>query len=193
MALNEREGCQDPLGARCLGQAQAEGGRPEHLLWMLYFMKVYPKQGPSCSVVGTSAGAVNPKTHRKWVLVYIKAIAKLVDMVVSLLYFFAFVYCLLSMATASKGHRHRRMPLPSTGCCCHMPLLSTVVISRQPPPPRRHPQILFNNPKKGGILNTCPMTVDGTDFRVPQKGMATRMHLLPTSTRGNPPPATSWV
>jgi hypothetical protein len=46
-------------------------------------MKVYPKQGPGCSVVGASAGAVDPKTHHKWVWAFIKAIAKLVDMVVS--------------------------------------------------------------------------------------------------------------
>jgi hypothetical protein len=45
-----------------------------------------------CSVVGTSAGAVDLKTHCKWVWAYVEAIAKLVDMVVSLLYFFAFVY-----------------------------------------------------------------------------------------------------
>ncbi len=44
---------------------QPKGGRPEHLLWMLYFLKVYPKQGPGCSVVGASAGTVDPKTHRK--------------------------------------------------------------------------------------------------------------------------------
>ncbi len=68
------------------------GGRPEHLLWALYFMKVYPKQGPGCSVVGTSAGADDPETHRKWVWAYVEAITELVDVVVSLLYFFAFVY-----------------------------------------------------------------------------------------------------
>ncbi len=73
---------------------QPRGRRPEYLLWMLYFLKVYPtKQGPGCSVVGASAGAVNPKTHCKWVWAYIEAIAELVDVVVSLLYVFAF--CLL--------------------------------------------------------------------------------------------------
>ena len=36
------------------------GGRSWHLLWALHFMKVYPKQGLGC-------GAVDPKTHRKWV------------------------------------------------------------------------------------------------------------------------------
>jgi hypothetical protein len=61
------------------------GGPLEHLLWMLHFPKVYPKQGPGCLVVGASAGTINPKTHRKWVWAYIKAIAKLVDVVVSLL------------------------------------------------------------------------------------------------------------
>ena len=60
------------------------GGRPEHLLWALYFLKVYPKQGPGCSVVGASNGAVDPKTHRKWVWAFIEAISELVDVVVSL-------------------------------------------------------------------------------------------------------------
>jgi hypothetical protein len=36
-------------------------------------------------VVGASAGAIVPKTHRKWVWAYIKAITKLVDVVVNLL------------------------------------------------------------------------------------------------------------
>jgi hypothetical protein len=62
---------------------QPRGGRPKLLLWMLYFMKVYLKQGPGCLVVGASAGAVDPKTHRKWVWAFIKAIARLVDVMVS--------------------------------------------------------------------------------------------------------------
>jgi hypothetical protein len=60
-----------------------EGGRPKHLLWALHFMKVYPKQSPGCSTVGASAGAVDPKTHRKWVWAFIDAVAKLDDVVVS--------------------------------------------------------------------------------------------------------------
>jgi hypothetical protein len=44
-----------------------EGGHPKHLLWALHFMKVHPKQSPGCLTVGASAGAVDPKTHRKWV------------------------------------------------------------------------------------------------------------------------------
>ena len=68
-----------------MGQAQAKVGHPEHLLWALYFMNVYPKQGPGCSVIGMSASAVDPKTHRKWVWPFINTIANLVDIVVSLL------------------------------------------------------------------------------------------------------------
>ena len=46
-------------------------------------MKVYPKQCPGCSAVGTSAGAIDPKTHRNWVWAYIAAVANLlVDVVV---------------------------------------------------------------------------------------------------------------
>jgi hypothetical protein len=33
--------------------------------------------------VGASAGAVDPKTHRKWVWAFIDAVANLVDVVVS--------------------------------------------------------------------------------------------------------------
>ncbi len=61
-----------------------EGGRPKHLFWALRFMKVYPNQSPGCSAVGASAGAVDPKTHRKWVWAFIHTIANLVDVVVSL-------------------------------------------------------------------------------------------------------------
>ena len=68
------------------------GGRPEHLLWALYFLKVYPKQGPGCSVVGASNGAVDPKTHQKWVWAFIKAISELVDVVVSFLIVVSFFF-----------------------------------------------------------------------------------------------------
>ncbi len=61
------------------------GGRPWHLVLALYFMKVYPKQGPGCAVVGASHGAVDPKTHRKWIWAFIEAISELVDFVVSFL------------------------------------------------------------------------------------------------------------
>jgi hypothetical protein len=60
-----------------------EGGRPKHLLWALHFMKVYPKQSPGCSAVIASAGAVDPKTHRKWVWAFIYFVANLVNIVVS--------------------------------------------------------------------------------------------------------------
>ncbi len=46
-------------------------------------MKVYPKQNLGCSAVGTSAGVVDPKTHRKWVWAFIDAVPNLVDVVVS--------------------------------------------------------------------------------------------------------------
>jgi hypothetical protein len=53
---------------------------------------------------------------------------------------------------------------------------SISVLTPTPPPPHRQPQINFDSQKKGDILNDCLMTVDGTDFRVPQNG---------TSTKGN--------
>ncbi len=68
------------------------GGRPEHLLWALYFLKVYPKQGPGCSTVGASNDAIDPKTHRKWVWVFIEAISELVVVVVSFLIVVSFFF-----------------------------------------------------------------------------------------------------
>ena len=60
-----------------------EKSKPKHLLWTLYFLKVYPKQSPGCSTVGASGGAVDPKTMRKWVWQFIACIAELADDVVS--------------------------------------------------------------------------------------------------------------
>ena len=53
-------------------------------------MKVYLKQGPGCATVGGSKrGAINPRTHQKWVWKFIEAAAELVDIVVRILFIFA--------------------------------------------------------------------------------------------------------
>jgi hypothetical protein len=54
------------------------------------FLKVYPKQGPGCAAIGGSErGAVDPRTHRKWVWKFIEAIAKLVNIVARIFVYFA--------------------------------------------------------------------------------------------------------
>ncbi len=58
--------------------------KPKHLLWALYFLKCYPKEGPGCAAVGGSKGAIDPKTMQKWVWLFIECINDLVDEVVSL-------------------------------------------------------------------------------------------------------------
>jgi hypothetical protein len=58
--------------------------KPKHLLWTLYFLKVYPSEAPGCSAVGGSKGAIDPKTLRKWVWLFIERIAKLADEAVSI-------------------------------------------------------------------------------------------------------------
>jgi hypothetical protein len=54
-----------------------EGGQPKHLIWALHFLKVHPKpkQSPGYLAIGASAGTIETKTHRKWVLAFIDAIA----------------------------------------------------------------------------------------------------------------------
>ncbi len=88
----------DMLTANGLGPKKS---CPTHLLWALYFLKVYPKQSPGCLVVGASMGTVDPKTMRKWVWQFIKNIADLADNVVSKI-------------VNSRSHiaHHRLMPPP---------------------------------------------------------------------------------
>ena len=58
--------------------------RPKYLLWAVYFLKVYQREGPGCFAVGGSKGAIDPKTMRKWVWLFLERIAELADHVVSL-------------------------------------------------------------------------------------------------------------
>jgi hypothetical protein len=46
------------------GGLRPEKSKPKHLLWMLYFLKVYQREAPGCSAVGGSKGAIDPKTCR---------------------------------------------------------------------------------------------------------------------------------
>jgi hypothetical protein len=55
----------------------------KHLLWVLYFLRAYLKQGHTCSMVGGSVGAVDPKTLRKYIWPLIYAISDLEPDVVS--------------------------------------------------------------------------------------------------------------
>ncbi len=49
--------------------------KPKHLLWPLYFLKVYPRKAPRCSTLSGSKGAIDPKTMQKWVWLFIECIA----------------------------------------------------------------------------------------------------------------------
>jgi len=60
-----------------------ENGQIVHLLWTLYFFKVYPKQNVACSAAGGTRGAVDPKTFRKYVWPFVSAISDLEQIVVS--------------------------------------------------------------------------------------------------------------
>ena len=94
------------------GKHLPQDGRPEHLMWCLHFLKVYPKQGPGCSAVGGSErGAVDPRTHRKWVWAFIEAVERLSDLVVSIAVYFLcnfFVLVVPSCRSMSDGRRTRR-------------------------------------------------------------------------------------
>jgi hypothetical protein len=86
------------------GNHLPDNGRPEHLMWCLHFLKVYPKQGLGCAAVGGSKrGAINPRTHQKWVWKFIEAVAKLVDIVARI-----FVYFCIVCSHCRRGDARRR-------------------------------------------------------------------------------------
>ena len=60
-----------------------EDGMIEHMLWALYFLKVYPKQEPVRAAVGGSNGAVDPKFFWKYIWPFVYAIDDLEQIVVS--------------------------------------------------------------------------------------------------------------
>ncbi len=60
-----------------------KGGKIVHILWTLHFFRAYPKEGHACAIAGGSGGAVDPKTHRKFVWAFIYAIADAESIVVS--------------------------------------------------------------------------------------------------------------
>jgi hypothetical protein len=91
------------------GNHLPDDGRPEHLMWCLHFLKVYPKQDPGCATVGGSErGAVNPRTHRKWVWKFIKAVAKLVDIAARIFVHFCIVCCHRHCGDACRRRWRRR-------------------------------------------------------------------------------------
>jgi hypothetical protein len=56
-----------------------------HLLWTLYFLCCYPKQGEGCAAATSNNGIIDPKTWRKYIWHMIYAIADLESVVVSLI------------------------------------------------------------------------------------------------------------
>ncbi len=86
--------------------------RPKHLMWCLHFLKVYPKQGPGYATVGKSErGAIDPRTHQKWVWKFIEAVAELVEIVARI---FFFSYCVaiivVEMHVVVNGDVYHRRP-----------------------------------------------------------------------------------
>ncbi len=80
-------------------------GKIKHLLWTLFFMKVYQTEPPSCSALGGSCGEIDPKTMQKWVWRFIQQVAKLRPVVVCviamtlLLFLSLFRICLILLSS----------------------------------------------------------------------------------------------
>jgi hypothetical protein len=56
-----------------------------HIMWALFFMRAYPKEGVTCLMVGGSGGAIDLKTLQKYIWPFIHKIAELLSAVVSCL------------------------------------------------------------------------------------------------------------
>ncbi len=60
-----------------------EEGMANHIMWALFFMKAYPKEGVTCLTVGGVGGAIDRKILRKYIWPFIHKIAELLSAVVS--------------------------------------------------------------------------------------------------------------
>jgi hypothetical protein len=80
-----------------------DGGTLQHFLWTLCFLKVYPKQGPLCALCSGS----DPKTVRKWVKLFLDAIASLEPEVVRPLILFIGSFALVFLNSAFTVNPHR--------------------------------------------------------------------------------------
>jgi hypothetical protein len=121
-------------------------GKPKYLLWTLYFLKCYPKEGPGCAAVGASKGAIDPKTMCKWVWLFLERINELADHVVSLFF-------------PSRLWPNMFSPPPIVVVRCRS--LAKL-------------QINFESRLVDDELNDCLMMIDETDFRIQQKGVTKR-------------------
>lgn len=113
-----------------------------HFLWALHFMKVYPKQDAGCSSAGGSSGAIDPKTWRK--------------------YFWPFIYAMSSLEQHVVRSRH------SIFICFRLQSYPLLLLLKRYYIPL---QIDFEARKKNlPYYNDCLLSVDGTDFRIPNHG-----------------------
>jgi hypothetical protein len=76
-----------------------EDGTTNHIMWALFFMRAYPKEAVTCSTVGGSGGAIDPKTLRKYIWPFIRVTAGLQSEVVSFL-------CMLCVFAISNESTH---------------------------------------------------------------------------------------
>jgi hypothetical protein len=76
-----------------------EDGTTNHIMWALFFMREYPKEAVTCSTVGGLGGAIDPKTLRKYIWPFIRAIAGLQSEVVSFFACFVFLQYPMSRLT----------------------------------------------------------------------------------------------
>jgi hypothetical protein len=58
---------------KLLHPVNVNGASPKHLLWALFFLKVYPTESIGASMVGH----VDEKTYRKWVWIFVDKISDL--------------------------------------------------------------------------------------------------------------------
>ncbi len=128
------------------GGLRLKKSKHKHLLFALYFLKICSREGPRCSTVGGSKGAIDPKTMRKWVWLFLKCIAKLADCVVSLY-------------------------VPLHPLRYHLTLLHC-------PSSKKTPQIDFKSLLVNDIGNNCLMMINGSNFRIQQKGVARKGNLF---------------
>lgn len=101
----------DPLNA----WDDANGVRPVHLLWALLFLKIYGTEAVHCTLAGGKEYGPDETTFRKWVWIFVDAVAMLEGDVVSYnrtpcIYIMNsyLIVSILDLVEESQGRGHRQ-------------------------------------------------------------------------------------
>jgi hypothetical protein len=151
------------LWGRIRAQDFAPRATPRHLLWGLMHLNLYLTEEVVAGFLGVDEG-----TYREWSFLMVQVIGRLKPFYVSL------GICLLSLYLQASTRGWFFMASANNFFCCLSFPVGSVVrrwrrLSCRQHVPAGYPQIKWSNRLRGDVGVRAKVSVDGTDFRLPQQ------------------------